>query len=148
MPLEWGLFGQALRKELLQLWRTKMVLVILGVFALFGIASPLLAYFMPQIFANIQGAELFKDLIPTPGVKDAIDQYVKNISQFGFLIAILVGMGKVAGEKERGMTEMILSKPLPRWAFILSKFTAQALVYTAAFLVAANVRLWLYRLPL
>ena len=31
---------------------------------------------------------------------------------------------------------MILNKPLPRWAFILSKFAAQSLVYVAAFAVA------------
>ncbi|PKN84319.1 MAG: hypothetical protein CVU46_14500 [Chloroflexi bacterium HGW-Chloroflexi-8] len=135
-PLEWGLFWQSLRKEWIQLWRTKMVLVILGVFALFGILSPLAAYFMPQIFSSIEGAEMFKDLIPVPSIKDALDQYIKNISQFAFLIAILVGMGKVASEKEKGMTEMILHKPLPRWAFILSKFVAQALVYLLGFLVA------------
>ena len=136
LPLEWGLFWQSLRKELIQLWRTKMVLVIFGVFAIFGILSPLAAYFMPQIFANIEGAEMFKDLIPVPSIKDALDQYVKNISQFGFLIAILVGMGKVASEKEKGMTEMILHKPLPRWAFILSKFVAQAIVFFFGFLIA------------
>ena len=136
LPVEWGLFWQSLRKEMIQLSRTKMVLVIFGVFALFGIASPLLAYFMPQIFGSIEGAEMFKDLIPTPAIKDALEQYLKNISQFGFLIAILVGMGKVASEKEKGMTEMILHKPLPRWAFILSKFTAQALVYIAGFVIA------------
>ncbi len=113
-----------------------MVLVIVGVFALFGMASPLLAYFMPQIFGSIEGAEMFKDLIPTPTVTDAMAQYLKNISQFGFLIAILIGMGSVASEKEKGITEMILHKPLPRWAFILSKFTAQSLVYLAAFFVA------------
>ncbi|HEX5635683.1 MAG TPA: YhfC family glutamic-type intramembrane protease, partial [Gammaproteobacteria bacterium] len=136
LPLEWGLFWQALRKVWIQLWRTKMVMVILGVFALFGILSPLAAYFMPEIFSNIEGAEMFKDLIPVPSIKDALDQYVKNISQFGFLIAILVGMGKVASEKEKGLTEMILHKPLPRWAFILSKFVAQAVVFALAFLVA------------
>ena len=136
LPIEWRLFGVALRKELFQLWRNKMVLVILGVFALFGMASPLLAYFMPEIFKSIEGAEMFKDLIPVPSVVDAMTQYLKNISQFGFLIAILVGMGSVASEKEKGITEMILHKPLPRWAFILSKFTAQSLVYVAAFLIA------------
>jgi len=136
LPLEWGLFWQSLRKEWIQLWRTKMVLVVLGVFAIFGILSPLAAYFMPQIFANIEGAEMFKDLIPTPSIKDALDQYVKNISQFGFLIAILIGMGRVASEKEKGMTEMILHKPLPRWAFIVSKFVAQAVLYTLGFLLA------------
>jgi len=136
LPVEWRLFGVALRKELIQLWRNKMVLVIVGVFALFGMASPLLAYFMPEIFKSIEGAEMFKDLIPVPSIIDAMTQYLKNISQFGFLIAILVGMGSVASEKEKGITEMILHKPLPRWAFILSKFTAQSLVYVVAFFIA------------
>lgn len=136
LPIEWRLFGVALRKELIQLWRSKMVLVIVGVFALFGMASPLLAYFMPDIFGSIEGAEMFKDLIPEPTVIDAMAQYLKNISQFGFLIAILVGMGSVASEKEKGITEMILHKPLPRWAFILSKFTAQTLVFVVAFFIA------------
>ena len=136
LPIEWRLFGVALRKELIQLWRSKMVLVIVGVFALFGMASPLLAYFLPDILGSIEGAEMFKDLIPEPTVIDAMTQYLKNISQFGFLIAILVGMGSVASEKEKGITEMILHKPLPRWAFILSKFTAQTLVYVAAFFIA------------
>ena len=45
-------------------------------------------------------------------------------------------MGKVASEKEKGMTEMILHKPLPRWAFILSKFVAQAIVFFFGFLIA------------
>ena len=136
LAIEWKLFGEAIRKELIQLWRTKMVLVIVGVFALFGMASPLLAYFLPQIIGSIEGAEMFKDLIPDPTITDAMTQYLKNISQFGFLIAILVGMGSIASEKEKGITEMILHKPLPRWAFILSKFTAQTLVYLVAFFVA------------
>ncbi len=136
LPVEWGLFWQSIRKEWIQLWRTKMVMVIVGVFALFGIMSPLLAHFMPEIFGSIEGAEMFKDLIPEPSVADATGQYIKNISQFGFLIAILVGMGKVASEKDKGITEMILHKPLPRWAYIVSKFVAQAVVYVIAFVVA------------
>lgn len=143
LGIEWRLFGEACRKELIQLWKTKMVLVIMGVFALFGMGSPLLAYFLPQIMGSIEGAEMFKDLIPEPSVADAIAQYVKNISQFGFLIAVLVGMGSVASEKEKGLTEMILQKPLPRWAFILSKFSAQAIVYLVAFFLA-EVFAWIY----
>lgn len=136
IPVEWGLFWQSIRKEWIQLWRTKMVLVIVGVFALFGIISPLTAHFMPEILGSIEGAEMFKDLIPEPSVADATVQYIKNISQFGFLIAILVGMGKVSSEKDKGIAEMILHKPLPRWAYIVSKFVAQAVVYIIAFLIA------------
>lgn len=131
-----GLFVVALRKELLQQWRTRRVLVVGAVFALFGLISPLLAFFTPQLLANIEGAEQFANLVPTPTTVDALGQYIKNITQFGFIIAVLLGMGAVAGEKEKGTTAMVLSKPLPRWAFVLSKFVAQAAVYLLGFVLA------------
>jgi ABC-2 type transport system permease protein len=133
---ELALFGTAVHKELVQQWRTKRVIVVGAVFLLFGLMSPLLAKFTPQMLTMIEGAEQFADLIPTPTTADSLTQYIKNITQFGFILAILLGMGAVAGEKERGTTAMILSKPLPRWAFLLSKFTAQALVYVGGFVLA------------
>ena len=133
---EIALFSVALRKELQQQWRTKRILVVIAVFLLFGLGSPLIANFTPQLLSNIEGAEQFADLIPVPSNADALDQYIRNITQFGFIIAVLLGMGTIAGEKEKGNTAMILSKPLPRWAFLLSKFTAQALIYLGAFLLA------------
>jgi ABC-2 type transport system permease protein len=138
MPLssEWGLFLTAVRKELLQQWRTKRLLVVTAVFLGFGLTSPLLAKFTPELLKSIEGAEQFADLIPTPTVADSLAQYIKNITQFGFILAILLGMGAVAGEKEHGEAALILSKPLPRWAFVMSKFVAQTAVYAAAFLLA------------
>lgn len=129
-------FLAATRKELLQQWRTRRILVVGAVFVLFGLFSPLLAYFTPQLLSGLEGAEMFAQLIPTPTAVDAIGQYLKNLSQFGFIIAVLLGMGAVAGERERGTAALILSKPLPRWAFILSKFSAQTVVYVGGFLIA------------
>jgi ABC-2 type transport system permease protein len=133
---EFHLFLVSLQKEMLQLWRTKRIVVVAAVFGLFGLASPLMAYFMPQIFSSIEGAEMFAELIPTPTMKDAMDQYIKNISQFGFILAVIFGMSAVVGEKEKNIIPMILSKPMPRWAFISSKFAAQAALYTIGFLIA------------
>ncbi len=133
---ELAAFLAATRKELLQQWRTRRVLVVGAVFILFGLFSPLLAYFTPQLLSGLEGAEILAELIPTPTAVDAIGQYLKNLSQFGFIIAVLLGMGAVAGERERGTAALILSKPLPRWAFILSKFTAQTVVYVGGFLIA------------
>ncbi|MCP4426530.1 MAG: ABC transporter permease, partial [Chloroflexi bacterium] len=118
-------------------WRTKRVLVVAAVFLLFGLGSPLLAKFTPEMLNFIEGAEQFADLIPEPTTADSLTQYIKNLTQFGFIMAILLGMGAVAGEKERGTAAMILSKPLPRWAFVLSKFAAQALVYALGFVLSA-----------
>jgi ABC-2 type transport system permease protein len=63
-------------------------------------------------------------------------QYVKNLTQFGFILALLLGMNAVAGEKEHKSIEQILSKPMPRWAFITSKFSAQSLVFAGAMAIS------------
>ena len=137
LAAETALFAAAVGKELRQQWRAKRLLVVTAVFLLFGLVSPLTARFAPELLRMVEGAEQFADLIPTPTTADALGQYVKNITQFGFILAVLLGMGAVAAEKERGTAAMILSKPLPRWAFVLSKFVAQTLVYALAFAVAA-----------
>ncbi|HEX6387635.1 MAG TPA: YhfC family glutamic-type intramembrane protease, partial [Anaerolineae bacterium] len=137
LTTELALFGAAVSKELRHQWRAKRLLVVTAVFLLFGLVSPLIARFTPELLRGIEGAEQFADLIPAPTTADALGQYIKNITQFGFILAVLLGMGAVAGEKEKGTAAMILSKPLPRWAFVLSKFTAQGLVYGLAFIVAA-----------
>lgn len=129
-------FWISLRKELLQQVRTRRFLVVMAVFVLFGLTSPLLAKYIPEILKSVAGAEQFASLVPTPTAADAMAQYIKNISQFGFMLAVLLGMNAVAGEKETGTAALVLSKPLPRWAFVLSKFAAQTLVYLAAFTVA------------
>ncbi len=134
---QWRLFWVATQKELQQQWITKRVLIVSAVFLLFGLGSPLLARFTPELLGSIEGAEQFADLIPAPTRLDSMTQYVKNITQFGFIIALLLGMSSVAGEKERGTIPMILSKPLPRWAFVMSKFAAQAAVYAGGFTLAA-----------
>jgi ABC-2 type transport system permease protein len=137
LRFELGVFASAVRKELIQQWRTRRFLVVMAVFILFGLTSPLTAKYTPEIIKSIPGAEQFAGLIPTPTAADALSQYIKNITQFGFILAVLLGMNAVAGEKESGTAAMILSKPMPRWAFVLSKFVSQALVYASAFLVAA-----------
>lgn len=130
------LLKTATAHELFYQWRTRRILIICVVFLLFGLGSPLLAKFTPEIIRNLDGVEQFADLIADPSIDDAMAQYIKNITQFGFLLAIVLGMGMVAREKERGTVAMILSKPLPRWVFIMSKFFAQMLVYLLGFTIA------------
>src|ERR1019366_1103649 len=73
--------------------------------------------------------------LPTPTAGDAIDQLLKNVGQFGALAAILLTMGTVAGEKERGTARLVLTMPALRSAVLLAKVAAIALtllVSTAA----------------
>jgi len=144
---QWPAVVASVRKELLQIVRTKHLLIAMALFLFVGISSPLLAYFTPLIFASIEEVKPFADLIPEPSTADAMVQYVKNLTQFLLPGVVLLGMGAVAAEKERGTAAMALSKPVPRWAFVLAKMATQTMLLTAG-LVAAALCAYLYTLVL
>jgi ABC-2 type transport system permease protein len=137
----------SVRKEVLELWRTARLLVAGAVLVGFGLLSPLLARYTPELLAMLPEAEQFASLIPPPTVADAVAQYLENIGQFGILLALLLTMGSVAQEKDRGTAAMVLTKPLPRWAFLAAKFTALALLF-ALCLALAGLGAWYYTLLL
>ena len=133
-----------LRKELTEQWRAKRFLIVAAVLVAFGLASPLLAKFTPEMLKSIPDMPAgLAEMIPTPSVADAVGQYVKNMSQFGILLAVLMSMGSVAQEKERGTAAMLLTHPLPRLSFLLAKFIALGILFTLSLAVAA-VGCWYY----
>ncbi|HNS52607.1 MAG TPA: ABC transporter permease subunit [Anaerolineae bacterium] len=140
------LFWIALRKELLEQWRTHRMLIVAAVLLLFGMASPLLAKYLPELLKAAipaEQAEGLLGLIPTATAGDSADQYVKNTVQFGVLLALLMAMGTVAVEKDRGTAALMLVKPLPRWAFLLAKFAALGITFAGG-IVLAGLASYLY----
>jgi ABC-2 type transport system permease protein len=118
-------------------FRTRRFLVVFVVLLVFGMLSPLTAKFMGEVFKLIPGAEQFAGLIPPPTITDAVAQYVKNISQFIVIMALLVSMGAVAVEKEKGTAAIVLVKPMPRSTFLLTKFLALTFTFGTSLLAAA-----------
>jgi ABC-2 type transport system permease protein len=137
-------FFIVLRKELMEQWRTKRLLIVAGVLVIFGLTSPLLAKVMPDLFKAIPNMPAgLAGIIPTPTVADAVSQYVKNMSQFGILLALLMSMGSVAQEKERGTASIMLTHPVSRLNFLLAKFIALVVTFAISLAVAA-VGCWYY----
>jgi len=142
------MFGPLLSKEWREQWRTSKTIIFGLVFLVTGIISPVLAKYTPALLRTIPDVpEGLAALIPEPTVVDAVGQYIKNASQFGVLLVVLLTMGSVAQEKERGTAAMLLTKPIQRSALILAKWAAgmatlilgvgvsaaACLVYTALF---------------
>lgn len=127
-----------LRKELLAQWRTYRLLIVAAVLVLLGLGSPLLTRYTPELLRAMPGVppELAA-LMPTPTVGYAVGEYLDNLTQFGVILALLVPMGIVVQEKERGTAAMLLCKPVSRAAFLLAKFVALALTFTAGLGLAA-----------
>jgi ABC-2 type transport system permease protein len=128
--------GPLLRKELLEAWRTRRVLVVAIVFTVFGIASPYLARYLPELIKGLAGGGV-EIVIPPPVVGDAVDQFGKNLGQAGILAAVLLAMGSVAAEKERGTAALVLSKPASRGAYLLAKMAAMAATLGVALAIAS-----------
>jgi ABC-2 type transport system permease protein len=119
-------FGALLGKELREQLRTYRLPVVAIVFLIFGITSPLLARYTKELLDLIgqQAAGGIEITIPPPTVADAVGQLIKNLGQFGILVAILLAMGSVATEKDRGTAALILAKPVSRLAFLAAKLMA------------------------
>jgi len=135
-------FGPLLRKELLEQWRTRRMLVVTIVFVIFGIGSPFLARYMPEIIEALAGDQL-DIVVPPPTARDAVDQFLKNLGQAGILTAVLLAMGSVATEKERGTAALILSKPASRGAYLLAKLLGIGITLAVA-VVLAGIGAWIY----
>lgn len=126
-------FAVLLKKEITEQWRTGRLPVVAVIFLLFGLASPVLAKYTPDIVKLAASSIDIK--VPTPTIKDAVDQLIKNLNQVGVLTAILLAMGSVAGEKESGTAAFVLVKPVGRFAFLAAKFSGLALTMAAAILL-------------
>lgn len=127
----------ALAKEWLEQRRTHRLLIVCLIFLLFGLMSPLLAKFTPEIIKMVPGGEQISLIIPPPTVADAVAQYIKNMTQFGMIMAVLMGMGMVSQEKDKGTAAMVLAKPLSRTAFMLAKPAALAISFLLGTVLAA-----------
>ena len=137
-------FMAVFRKEMLEQWRTYRFLIVAAVLIAFGLASPLLAKFTPEMLKAIPSvpAELLA-AIPAPTVADAVTQYVKNMSQFGILLALLMTMGVMVQEKERGTAAFFLTRPVSRGTFLMAKFAALTIAFAVSLAIAA-LGCWYY----
>ncbi|HEY2916960.1 MAG TPA: ABC transporter permease subunit [Candidatus Limnocylindrales bacterium] len=133
-------------KELFEAWRTRRLLIVVLLFLGLGISAPIVTKLLPDIIRAFGSTAFIVDL-PTPGVADVLDQLLKNTVQFGALAAILLTMGSVATERERGTAAFVLSKPVTRTAFLWAKLVALGVQFAVAIGLAV-AGAWLYTLVL
>jgi ABC-2 type transport system permease protein len=128
-------FTALLKKEIKEQWRTHRFLIIGVIFTFFGIGTPLLMKFLPEILKLSN--ETMQIEIPTPTAVQTFTEFSGNFSQIGVIVAVLVGMGLVANELKNGTAVITLSKPVSRAAFVTSKFVAVSLTFLASLTIAA-----------
>lgn len=122
------------RLEWLRLWRTYRLMVLLVVFAFFGLLGPLTAAYLPEIVSlatQSEGLGAAIDL-PEPVPADGIVQYIGNISQLGLIVVAAVAAQALAIDSNPGLAAFYRTRqPHPR-SWLVPRWAASTLAAVAA----------------
>ncbi|NLG81042.1 MAG: ABC transporter permease [Bacilli bacterium] len=117
------------KKEIIEYIRTYKLLIMLIVFAIFGITNPLIAKLLPEIMKNL-ATDGFVITLPDPTAYDAWTQFFKNATQMGFIVTLILFSGVLSSEYSKGTLINLLTKGLSRTTVILTKYFSMVLVWT------------------
>ncbi|MCO5177618.1 MAG: ABC transporter permease [Thermomicrobiales bacterium] len=129
-----------LRKELLEIRRTWRIWVLPAILMFLAITSPILAEITPGLVRSLAGSN--PDIIielPDPVALDSYRQLASQLNQIGLLALIIASAGIVGGELRSGTAILVLTKPVSRRDFIVSKVLANIALLVGATLPAAVV---------
>lgn len=125
------------KKECKEHLKNYKVLLLLSIFLIFAILSPVTAKIMPELFASV---DLGVDItIPDSTFTDSYVQFFKNCNSILPIVLILLFSGNISGELNRGSTLLLFAKGLSRTAFLAAKFCAQAILMTVGYILSVAV---------
>ncbi|CZQ97795.1 Hypothetical protein Tpal_2179 [Trichococcus palustris] len=120
------------KKEILEYTRNYKLFVLIILFAILGIMSPLTAKFMPDIIGNFMPEGITIE-IQEPTNLDSWMQFFKNGTQTGLIIVVILFSGMMSKEYEKGTLVNMVTKGLPRKTIILSKFTVAVVLWSLSY---------------
>lgn len=124
-----------LRKELAEHRRTHKLLIVSVLLLVFGMASPMVLAYLPQLM-EMAGEDIVVQ-IPEFTARDAVKSYLDSLGQVGLLAAILISMGAIALERERGTAALVLCKPVGTGSFVAAKLLGLGAVLVVAMTAGA-----------
>lgn len=131
-------FAVFLGKELLEIRRTWRIWVIPGLTIFFAISGPFIALVTPQLLKALATSEPGMVIqLPDPTARDALGQFLQNLSQIVMIALVITGAGSVSGERSSGTAILVLTKPLARPAFVLAKLASQEILLVASTVIGS-----------
>jgi ABC-2 type transport system permease protein len=103
-------FWPLLKKELYEQYRTYRTLIAAVILLLLGLSAPILTKLTPELLKSLGGG--ITVVMPPQTATDALNAYLKNMTQLPSLMIILLAMGCVADERSRGTAVVIYPKKL------------------------------------
>ncbi|MDO9485357.1 MAG: hypothetical protein Q7K25_04775 [Actinomycetota bacterium] len=126
------------RLEILRLTRTRRWVALVGVYVLFGLIGPLSTRYMEQLLSSLgnslQGMSI---TLPTPTAPAAIDAYVKNATQIGTIVVVVVAAGALAFDSVREMGIFLRTRVPSVSRILLPRYVVTTIASAIAFTLGA-----------
>lgn len=132
------------KKEIIEYWRNLKWIWVPLVVILLAIMDPITTYYLPQIMemtGSLPEEAVFD--MPSPSPPDAIMMSLAQLSSLGVLVLVLISMGSISSERQTGISEMILVKPVSYANYVLAKWAALVLLIWTA-LTLGMLSSWYY----
>jgi ABC-2 type transport system permease protein len=119
-----------LKYDFIYLWRTYKFLIFPAVAVLFAFASPLTAKYINELITLLTATTGGDPLItlPDPSIQDSYGQYASNLYEIFLIVGIFVSVSVFMRDKNKGLLPLILSKPINRTKYLLSKLSTLSIV--------------------
>jgi ABC-2 type transport system permease protein len=129
-----------LRKEATEVRRTSRIYVLPAVFVFAALSGSVLTYFLPVILkAAVTSSPNMTFELGDQTIVDAMVQYFSQLSQLALFALVIVSGGIVSGEIRSGALLLVITKPVSRAAFIMSKIVSQAGVVVVSALLGTLI---------
>lgn len=117
-----------LKYDFYHLRKTSKFIIFPVVIIIFAILSPLTARYMNEIL-DLALSESGIDIDFTdPVVLDSYIQYVGNLFETIIFVVLFIGVGFFIKDKTKGLLPLVLSKPINKTKYLISKFTSLSIL--------------------
>lgn len=123
------------RLERLRLFRTRRWIAILGVYLFFGLIGPVTARYANQIFESFGAQSGPKMVFPPATVVDGIATYVKNVTQIGLLVLVVVAAGALSFDAKPTLAAFYRTRVRSTSQLVMPRFGVNAAAGSTGFLI-------------
>lgn len=128
-----------LKYDFIFLKRTSKFIIFPAIAIFFAILSPVTAKYMPEILEALLGAEGIGFELPAVTQYDSYVQYIGNLYEIFLIVTVFVGVSIFMKEKNKGELPLILSKPVNRTKYLLSKYISFTILVAATLMLSGLV---------
>lgn len=123
-----------LKKEWMEYYRTGKLIIIVVIFALFGLMNPAIAKLTPFLMEQLASMEDSGMVITVSTVDASMSwmQFYKNIPMALVVMLLLFG-GILTNELQKGTLIPVLTKGLSRWKVLLTKGINLIMIWTGGY---------------